>query len=51
MVVAENNYEQEAKFYIANLPALESKLKALEASLKIPGCLNQTCALTSPTAG
>ena len=36
MVVAENNYEQEAKFYIANLPALESKLKALEASLKNP---------------
>ena len=34
MTVAENNYEQEAKFYIANLPALESKLKALGAPLK-----------------
>ena len=34
MAVAENNYEQEAKFFIANLPALESKLKALDAPLK-----------------
>jgi adenylate cyclase class 2 len=36
VVVAENNYEQEAKFYIANLSALESKLQVLEASLKNP---------------
>jgi adenylate cyclase class 2 len=34
--VAENNYEQEAKFFIANLPALESRLQALGASLKHP---------------
>ena len=36
MAVAEDNYEQEAKFYIARLPDLESKLKALQASLKHP---------------
>ena len=34
--MAENNYEQEAKFYIANLPVLENRLKALEARLKSP---------------
>ena len=36
VAVAENNYEQEAKFFIANLPALESRLKTLEAPLKHP---------------
>ena len=34
--LAENNLEQEAKFYIANLPALERRLKSLEAALTHP---------------
>jgi adenylate cyclase, class 2 len=32
--MAENNYEQEAKFLIGDLPALEKKLKELRAPLK-----------------
>jgi adenylate cyclase, class 2 len=36
MMMAENNYEQEAKFYIANLPALAEKLVGLGARLIHP---------------
>jgi adenylate cyclase, class 2 len=32
--MAQDNQEQEAKFYVANLPALEAKLQALGAHLK-----------------
>lgn len=32
--MAQDNYEQEAKFYISNLPALETRLLALGAQLK-----------------
>jgi adenylate cyclase class 2 len=32
--LAQDNYEQEAKFYISNLPALETRLLALGAQLK-----------------
>jgi len=34
--MAENNYEQEAKFYVTDLPALEARLQALQALLKHP---------------
>ncbi len=34
--MAENNLEQEAKFYISDLPALETRLRGLPAVLKHP---------------